>query len=454
MKKILVSFASSIAIFSLAYSQSLVPTELNIYSDSAYLISEYITTVKGWKDIPINIPKNSLVFLEPLSCNLEYIEDRKLTSLDEYKVLKEDIKTLEAQILALKSILKLSNNINFEKNTRYINSIKALETFFEKKYLEYIELKNKLEGKKKVLKYLKNSIQPTTISVFCPSIETVKVKTRSPIDAKTDVFYYIFGNSEKDKVYIENRVKIRVDRDIKNIKINIFQYPTQKRYFYEGIRYIRAAAPPMSKRVSRSYTEKASVFFYSINNVSLKRNLTKNILISKKNLPAKFEIEVNGHLGSIPYLIATIKPDRMYPPAKAYFYIDGIFLKTDYINTLQRGENNRVLFGEDKLFKVRKEKVKDITVKFSKTHVKRYVKWRYTFKNKHNKKMKVLLIDYIPVSYSYKRKIEPVSSLMWRKYNKVTGKLEWEFYIQPNKTYILEYGYKELKPIEKKKDED
>ncbi len=447
MKKSLKVFLSSSLFFtSYSFSQavSLIPKELNIYSDNSFLISEYITTVKGWKDISINIPKNSLVFVEPLSCNLEYVEDKKLISLKDYKELKEEIKTLEAQILALKSILKLSNNLNFEKNSKYINSIKALETFFEKKYLEYIELKNRLNKKEKKLLYIKKTVQPVNISVFCQSIETVKIKTRSPINAKSEVFYYVLGNTKKNTVYLENRIKLKVDRDLKNIKVNIFQYKTKAPYIEDSpypVRMMKIASP------KREYTEATTRYFYTISNVSLKRDLNKNILISKTVLPANFQIVINGRYGSVPNLIAYLKPKKMFPSAKAYFYIDGVFLKSDYMDTLQRGERNKISFGEDKLVKVYKEKVKDITLRVSKTQQRRYVKWRYTIKNKHNRRILVKLIDYIPVSSSYKRKIEPVSSLLWKKYNKTNGKLIWEFSIPAGKEYILEFGYKETKSI-------
>ncbi len=443
--KFLLFYSFFLTSYNFSKAVSLTPKELNIYSDNSYLISEYITTVKGWKDLSINIPKNSLVFVEPLSCNLEYVEDKKLTSLKDYKELEEEIKTLEAQILALKSILKLSNNLNFEKNTKYINSIKALETFFEKKYLEYIELKNRLSKKEKKLIYIKKTVQPVNISVFCKSIETVKIKTRSPINAKSEVFYYVLGNTKKNTVYLENRIKLKVDRDLKNIKVNIFQYKTKAPYMEDNpypMRMMKMASP------KREYTEATTRYFHTISNVSLKRDLNKNILISKTVLPANFQIVINGKYGSIPNLIAYLKPKRMFPSAKAYFYIDGVFLKSAYIKTLQRGEKNKISFGEDKLVKVYKEKVKDITVKISKNRKTRYVKWRYTIKNKHNKKILVRLIDLIPVSNSYRIRIEPVSSLLWEDYNKVNGELIWEFNIPAGKEYILEFGYKETKPIE------
>ena len=437
------SFSLSFCNFSQAVS--LTPKELNIYSDNSYLISEYITTVKGWKDLSINIPKNSLVFVEPLSCNLEYVEDKNLSSLKKFKELKEEIKTLEAQILALKSILKLSNNLNFEKNSKYINSIKALETFFEKKYLEYIELKERLSKKERTLIYIKKTVQPVNISIFCQSIETVKIKTRSPINAKSEVFYYVLGNTKKNTVYLENRIKLKVDRDLKNIKVNIFQYKTKTPYIENSpypVRMMKMTSP------KREYTEATTRYFYSISNVSLKKDLNKNILISKAVLPANFQIVINGRYGSVPNLIAYLKPKKMFPSAKAYFYIDGVFLKSDYMNTLQRGEKNRIIFGEDKLVKVYKEKVKDVSVKKSKYLQVRYVKWRYTIKNKHSRRISVKLIDYIPVSSSYKIKVEPVSSLIWRDYDKVNGKLIWEFSVPARKEYILEFGYKETKPIE------
>ncbi|RUM57778.1 MAG: hypothetical protein DSY60_03640 [Persephonella sp.] len=446
MKRRTFLFSAILTLFSQnLFATVLTPKELNIYSDNSYLISEYITTVKGWKDLSINIPKNSLVFVEPLSCNLEYVEDKKLTSLKNYKELKEEIKTLEAQILALKSILKLSNNLNFEKNSKYINSIKALETFFEKKYLEYIELKERLDKKEKNLVYIEKTVQPVNISVFCQSIETVKIKTRSPINAKSEVFYYVLGNTKKNTVYLENRIKLKVDRDLKNIKVNIFQYKTRTPYLeYNSypVRMMKIAGP------KRRYNEATTRYFYTINNVSLKKNLNKNILISKTVLPTNFQIVINGRYGSVPNLIAYLKPKKMFPSAKAYFYIDGVFLKSDYMNTLQRGEKNKISFGEDKLVKVYKEKVKDITLKISKKRQRRYVKWRYTIKNKHDKKILVRLIDYIPVSSSYKIKIEPVSSLIWKEYDKVNGELIWEFSVPAGKEYILEFGYKETKPIE------
>ena len=169
-------------------------------------------------------------------------------------------------------------------------------------------------------------------------------------------------------------------------------------------------------------------------------------------MPATFQIVIKGNLNSKPYLVAYVKPKKMFPAGSAYFYIDGVFLKKGILGSLERGEKNRIFFGEDKLVKVRKEKVKDITVKLSKTHQRRYVKWRYTIKNKHDKSISVKLIDYIPVSNSYKVKIEPVSSKLWKDYNDVSGELVWEFTIPARKEFVLEFGYKETKPIEKKKE--
>ena len=209
-------------------------------------------------------------------------------------------------------------------------------------------------------------------------------------------------------------------------------------------------ASPLEEKISRKYTETGTRYFYSISSVSLKKDLDKNILISKAILPAKFQVVIDGRFGSVPNLIAYLQPKRMFPSAKAYFYIDGVFLKTGYLNTLQRGEKNKISFGEDKLVNVYKEKVKDITLESSKNFITRYVKWRYTIKNKHNKRMSIKLIEYIPTTNSYKIKIEPVSSLLWKKYNKVNGELIWEFNIPANKTYILEFGYKEIKPKKKK----
>lgn len=265
-------------------------------------------------------------------------------------------------------------------------------------------------------------------------------------------FYYVLGDTKKNNVYIENRVSLKVDRELRNIKVNLLPYKTNYVNRMDMLEMYAPKSMGFETSDKRKYSEGVARYFYTINNVSLKKDLRKNILVSKAVLPATFQIVINGSWSPRANLVAYVKPKKMFPAGEAYFYIDGVFLKNGFIKTLERSEKNKIHFGEDKLVKVHKEKVKDITVRLSKTHQRRYVKWRYTIKNRHNKSISVKLIDYIPVSHSYKVKIEPISSLIWKKYNDVNGKLVWEFKIPPNKKFILEFGYKETKPIEKNKE--
>ena len=186
------------------------------------------------------------------------------------------------------------------------------------------------------------------------------------------------------------------------------------------------------------YSERGTKSVFTVNNISIDKGEFINVNLTRDKYKGDFYIFIDGYSTVSPFLTAEITPFRNYPyNNNTKYYVDGMFVGFGTLNELKKGKTAKIYLGKDNLTFVKKELVeRKIKEK------ERLFKWRYKIQNLHKRAMKYVLVDRVPLEQK-NIKVELISSKKWKKYNKVKGKVVWEFVINPNDVVILEFGYKE-----------
>ncbi len=440
------------------------PKNLDIYTQTAVLTEILNLKVKNTLLLDVNLPKNTDLENLIISPNDDECIINSIQEKEPNKNFENRLKNIENKIITLKNRLEAINTeIALLKNLD-INKKENIETVlesFEKKLFEKLEEKQKLETD---IKNLEKSLD-LLITTYGKLYE-LKINCLSPRDltlnfsyfpkVKANQQYVIYGNTVKNSIKIHNKLTIyqETGKDLKNITVNYFTYNKTTSiepppfYNYPIVKKTPQRIELLRKPIQTKelgYKETKTKAFFQVKNITLPNKKHKQITISTDEYKANFEIFIDGYATTTPFLTAKFKNTKFYPPSwNTLYYIDGIFLGKGRLPSLMENEENKVYFGEDLFIKTSKILLKDkkkTTLFGKKIHKK---EWRYQIKNKHKTKMKIILVDKVPVSRDEKTEIKPFASLKWKEI-KPDGKVIWEFYLNPDEETVFKYGYEIIK---------
>ena len=136
-------------------------------------------------------------------------------------------------------------------------------------------------------------------------------------------------------------------------------------------------------------------------------------------------------------------------PGEANIFFEGTFVSTTFIDPNNIKDTLSVSLGRDKRVVVKREKLKDFS---SKKAIGGSQKDSYAFeisvRNTKAEAIKIVVEDQVPVSSNSQIEVT-VSDVGGARYNKTTGKLSWEFNLQPAETKKVQFKYEVKYPKDK-----
>jgi len=128
-------------------------------------------------------------------------------------------------------------------------------------------------------------------------------------------------------------------------------------------------------------------------------------------------------------------------PGEANVFFEGTFVGKTFIDPNSIKDTLSISLGRDKRIVVKREKLKDFssrkTIGANQRDTRAY---EISVRNTKSDPIKIIIEDQIPVSSNNQIEIT-TQDLGGAKYNKDTGKLMWEFTLQPNETKKVVYKF-------------
>ncbi len=429
-----------------AFAANFIDQKIEIYTNSAYLVQKAdihnSNQIELTFDYKIRLPDLKL-FLTPDKCSINSINEQK-QNFSKLKKLENELTTKQNKIKSLKVELKFLENLKPDGNIQKLEDIG--NRYFS--LLEQISTLNKeiKSLKEKIIKL--KSFSSFNLNLSC---KNVSITSFVPVPVSAFQEYVIIGNTKENKIKIENNLYLKngLDREFKNISLEYHSYKKTSAigpppFNFIPYKYSRKMIAESFSLPEKEYIKTETKSFFSVSNVDLPAKSETKINISTDTIPAKFEVFIDGYATVTPFLKAVFKTNKsFYPSSNSNFYIDGIYIGKWGVKFIEENKENQLFFGEDVFIDVSKIKIKDFEeTSFLGKKIKTK-KWKYILKNNHTHPVKVIIADKIPISTNEKLKIEPFSSLKWKKITP-EGKILWEINLKPTEELNFEFGYKKV----------
>lgn len=137
-------------------------------------------------------------------------------------------------------------------------------------------------------------------------------------------------------------------------------------------------------------------------------------------------------------------------PGEANIFFEGTFVGKSFIDPNNIKDTLSVSLGRDKRIVVKREKLKDLTLrKLIGGNQRENYSWEISVRNTKNEAIKIVVEDQIPVSQNTQIEVTAVD-LGGAKYDATTGKLTWTLNLQPNETKKMTFKYEVKYPKDRK----
>ncbi len=128
-------------------------------------------------------------------------------------------------------------------------------------------------------------------------------------------------------------------------------------------------------------------------------------------------------------------------PGEANVFFEGTFVGTSFIDPNNIKDTLNISLGRDKRIVVKREKLKDFSSrKFIGSNQRESYAYEISIRNTKPDAIKIIVEDQVPVSQNSQIDVT-TTDLGAAKYNKESGKLTWEFNIQPSETKKVVYKF-------------
>jgi uncharacterized protein (TIGR02231 family) len=180
---------------------------------------------------------------------------------------------------------------------------------------------------------------------------------------------------------------------------------------------------------------------------------SKPTLVDVRNFEMKavYEYSVAPKLDQDAFLLAKAVGWEEFSllPGEANIFFEGTFVGKSYIDPNNIKDTLAISMGRDKRIVVKREKVKDFTSrKVIASNQKDAYAWEISVRNTKSEPVKISIEDQIPVSQNSQIEVT-VIDVAGAKYNKDTGKLNWDMTLQPNEDRKIVFKYEVKYPKDK-----
>jgi uncharacterized protein (TIGR02231 family) len=180
---------------------------------------------------------------------------------------------------------------------------------------------------------------------------------------------------------------------------------------------------------------------------------SKPTLVDVRNFEMKavYEYSVAPKLDQDAFLLAKAVGWEEFSllPGEANIFFEGTFVGKSYIDPNSIKDTLAISMGRDKRIVVKREKVKDFTSrKIIASNQKDTYAWEISVRNTKAEPIKISIEDQIPVSQNSQIEVT-VIDVAGAKYNKDTGKLNWDITLQPNEDKKIIFKYEVKYPKDK-----
>jgi len=467
-----------------AFCVNFTVEKLSIYRDSTYLtISTVVPPGEHALYIPEKINEEDIIYnVSPSFCKVDFfkVQEKDLIT-DKVKEIRQEIDNIQGHIRAIESTLNLLKTIDLSK--KEIKDITSIVEYTLSKRINLINKKIQLQQK---LKQLKDELQQLQqgrpqkqteflLNARCRESQ-IKVTISYPVhNIKKFVWHKIIGDSNKGKVRIQTYLSLKQSSPINwnKILVEYFTYSKSKKikpprfqpwyipyivkqkriYLKEkerGIKEMLYSSPKEADKESIEYIETVSRAKYIAKNINIPFGKDVAILLFDKIIDAKLLIEIDGWASGTAFLSMEIEPKFQMFPARADIFIDGMKIGKLPWFELRKQKKERIYFGEDLNFLVKKTYLKDYTKEHFFGNKKTVEKiWMYEIQNNHSQIVQAILIDRIPVSRHSDYKVKVKYSLSPTKVEE-NGKVIWNIKLKPKENKVIKINVKIKMPKEYK----
>jgi uncharacterized protein (TIGR02231 family) len=173
--------------------------------------------------------------------------------------------------------------------------------------------------------------------------------------------------------------------------------------------------------------------------------------IRNHELKASYLYSVAPKLDQDAFLLAKITGWEEFSllPGEANVFFEGTFVAKSFIDPNNIKDTLSVSLGRDKRIVVKREKLKDFSSrKMIGTNQRDSYAYEISVRNTKAEAINIIVEDQVPVSQNSQIEVTTTDS-GGSKYNKDTGKLKWEFSLQPNETKKMTYKFEVKYPKDK-----
>ena len=471
-------------------------TKVSIYRNGCFISREgFIDLKQGKHNVVLdtlsdNIDTNTVSISLPEQLNGSNVQVLPLSSDKKEEILldiQNQISLLNSKIITKEKQLEMWNtNADFSNSTSI--SINEMSEYIEKlpERLEkiYVEIQELNKQKKKLNKELEKKNLEATIYEVSADIEASQdgsypylIQYKDP-RAYWNPLYEI-RTLENDELSILFKAKIYQDtkEDFKDVKLSLYTgnpslsndipvlNPEILDYYVPDK---RAATSLMASRtaydeVLEEYgiqeemtmakvvdpvgisNQKDTMMQYELNNTWDINSDNEIVLdIEQKNIPCRYHVIAIPKLDDTGYLAAQVDVNDIDEliQSSATIYHDNTYVGEVYIDIDSDQDKYDISLGRDETIKIKRQQKKKYTSNvLLKNQKKVDYEYELTVNSTKNKNCQVTLIDQVPISQD-KIIVVDIEQISKAQLEEQTGKLTWDFELQPkeNKTFELKYS--------------
>jgi uncharacterized protein (TIGR02231 family) len=173
--------------------------------------------------------------------------------------------------------------------------------------------------------------------------------------------------------------------------------------------------------------------------------------IRNHELKASYLYSVSPKLDQDAFLLAKVTgwEELSLLPGEANVFFEGTFVAKSFIDPNNIKDTLSVSLGRDKRIVVKREKLKDFSSrKLIGSNQRDSYAYEISVRNTKAEAITIVVEDHIPVSQNSQIEVTTVDA-GGARYSKDTGKLKWEFSLQPNETRKMIYKFEVKYPRDK-----
>jgi len=175
-------------------------------------------------------------------------------------------------------------------------------------------------------------------------------------------------------------------------------------------------------------------------------NKSYSVDMANYSLPANYQYYCVPKIDKDAFLIANISDWEKYNllEGEANIFFEDTYVGKSLLDVRYAKDTLQISLGRDKNVVVKREKIKDFTIKkFIGSKKEELRNWEIVVKNNKNQKINMLVFDQVPVSTLEEIKVE-IFETSQAKHNSETGEIKWDFIIEPreSKNFDLKYSVK------------